>query len=229
MQTVCYLKEITSLTSSIGILLMYAISPHLRSRFLYGKCLEIEYVPSKQCNLELPSRPGDYEQIAKPALTTYGSYWTNEGKPGHHIMQHYHANPDSTPVVPAPVHCECALISYLLKGNISPPPFSYIGTSELSCFPCWKFLECLRKDLDVNYQVRGTHNESHWPWKYPRITGALYPDQAKKVQDSFYREIARRYTEYILRIRQEKEWEAERPSLPSLEELGRLFAGTCEK
>lgn len=206
---------------------MYAISPHLRPHFLCGKHLEIEYVPSKQCKLELPSTPEDYKPIAKSALTSQRSYWNNEGKSGDHIMQYYHANPNSTPVVPALVHCECALISYLLKGDISPPPFSYIGTSELSCLPCWKFLECLREDLNINYQVRGTHNQSHWPWKYPETTGALYPDQAKKVQDSFYREIAHRYTEYALRIRQEEEWEAERASPPSLEELDRLFAEIC--
>ena len=49
-------------------------------------------------------------------------------------MQHYHLNPNSGPVLSAPVHCECALISYLLNEDISPPPFSYVGTSEL-CFP----------------------------------------------------------------------------------------------
>ena len=220
------LKKVTSITRSINILLTYANNPYLRSRFLRGKRLEIECVPDHQYNLKLPPTPEDYKSIARLALITQGSYWNSEGKPGDHIMQHYHINLNSAPVLPAPVHCECALVSYLLKEDISPPPFSYIGTSELSCFPCWKFLECLRKGLGINYHIRGTHNKSHWPWKYPETIGALLPHQTKKVQDSFYVEIARRYTECILRCRQEEEWETEQASFPSMEELDKLWAET---
>lgn len=42
---------------------------------------------------------------------------------------------------------------------------------------------------------------------------------------SFYGEIARRYTECVLKSRQEEDWEAERASFPSLEEIDLLWAG----
>lgn len=142
--------------------------------------MEIECVPHYQCNLT----PEDYKPTTKLALTSQGPYWNNERKPGNYIMQHYHINPNSVPILPAPVHYECALVSYILE-DISPSPFSYVGTSELSCLPCWKFSECLRENLRINYQVRGTHNESHWPWKYPEAMGALLPHQGQESSGLF--------------------------------------------
>lgn len=104
--------------------------------------MEIECVPNYQCNLKLPSTPEDYNLTAKLALISQGSYWNDEGKPGDHnyVMQHYHIHLNSVPVLPASVHCECAFISYLVE-DIFPPQFSYVGTSELSCLSCWKFLD----------------------------------------------------------------------------------------
>ena len=150
-QTARCLKKVTSITRSIKILLAYANDLYLRSRFFRGKWLEFECVPNRQYNLKLPPTPEDYKSIAGLALISQGPYWNNGRKPGNHIMQHYHINLNSAPVLPAPVHCERVLISYLLKEGISPPPFSYIGISEISCF------------------------------FYPETMGALLPHQTKKV------------------------------------------------
>lgn len=92
-----------------------------RPRFLYGKRLENWMCTKQTMQPRTPISVEDYKLIENSTLSSQVSYWNNEGKPGYHIMQHYYANPNGTPVVPAPVHWECALISYFLKGDISPP------------------------------------------------------------------------------------------------------------
>lgn len=70
-----------------------------------------------------------------------------------------------------PIHCECALLAFLYKKNISAYPF--IGASKLSCYACHVFFKAynssILNDTRPALYTNGTHGKIYIPWVAPQL------------------------------------------------------------
>lgn len=65
------------------------------------------------------------------------------------------------------LHSECAMIEYLQANGQQSLP--YLGTSELSCLPCWDFLRAYNVCVRPQLYVRGHHGGSPLRWAAPAL------------------------------------------------------------
>lgn len=149
----CYLRKIIASTNSVNILIKFAYSPRMRTRFLQRKSLVTRPVPNRTHPFILPTMQG-FGDIALEVVKSGDIFRGSRRQPGSFVKTLYR-NQDHQPTQHAPIHCGCAVALQLLKNAKAgqSPSLSYIGVSKLSCFACWKFLESLRECNFINIQV----------------------------------------------------------------------------
>ena len=82
-------------------------------------------------------------------------------------------------------HCECRLVAYLLRHN-SHPLVSYIGTSKLSCKPCFLWLQAVNKVTDCQFHTKGCHDKWYPGWSTHALADSRFKSEIDK---SFLRKV----------------------------------------
>lgn len=82
-------------------------------------------------------------------------------------------------------HCEWRLVAYLLRHH-SPPLVSYIGTSKLSCKPCFLWLQAANKVTDCQFHTKGCHDKWYPGWSTPALADSRFKS---KIDKSFLRKV----------------------------------------
>lgn len=72
------------------------------------------------------------------------------------------------------IHCEALLLRYHVL-NPAFPPFSYIGVSKLSCYPCYAFSHAFNKSAgqDRKYFTKGCDQKIYPNWIFPKFPSEM--------------------------------------------------------
>ncbi|KAG0640488.1 hypothetical protein HOY80DRAFT_1041764 [Tuber brumale] len=157
------LEKLTSLPRHIDSLIGFAHSPRLQPALQYD--MSISPVPNKPQNVRLPTSRKQWKSFLE---TAFGGHQLWQEADAVQLSQKFRFKDCK-----CPVHCECALIQYLLVkqhddwDNIHA--FGYIGVSKLSCSACRIWIETSNEQGGPEFYTRCSHEKWYWPWGIPRV------------------------------------------------------------
>lgn len=76
-------------------------------------------------------------------------------------------------------HCECLLVAYLLLHD-SGLLISYIGTSKLSCKPCFLWLQAVKEVTGCQFKTKGCHDKWYPGWSTPELSDHRFKSEIEK-------------------------------------------------
>jgi len=158
---------VVAIHSHCGVLIKYAHSSRLRRHF-HGKSFEIRCVSSNPIIIPWPS---NFRQLVLDTVGGYSSAAVNSVRLDR-IISGTRGKYFRNGSVPAPVHCECALIQHFTNPKVpwaerTPPPMDYLGVSKLSCNACTRFIAASNEHNDRKFYTRGNRDKWCFPWALP--------------------------------------------------------------